>query len=372
MKQIRPLHLLAKTLIIFVLANLIFALWNPPVGRLSLYNLVFPGRTRFPFATGPRTVTIDNLDAMFASHVISAPKRKDEFRVIILGDSAMWGDGLYDNETISAQLNKLQFDCPGKELRFYNLGFPHMSIVKDILILNKAMKYQPDLIIWAFTLSTVQPKEPNAFLLENLDQILALQDKYALKETYASITREKTTLLDKTFIGQRRELARLILLQSLGTIWSATGSDASLNSNVTIESNTDAEDESVSNDVKDSIKFLGMNEPGDISPFLLLDYFGAGDSISGDVPILYVNAPMFIATGKNSDLRYNASYPRWAYDQYRQIISEHATANQWNYLDLWNVIPPADFIGSQFHLSAEGQQLLAGYLKPAIQQSACQ
>ena len=84
MKQIHPLRLLAKTLIIFLLANLIFALWNPPVGRLSLYNLVFPGRTRFPFATGPRTVTIDNLDAMFASHVISAPKRKNEFRVIIL------------------------------------------------------------------------------------------------------------------------------------------------------------------------------------------------------------------------------------------------------------------------------------------------
>jgi hypothetical protein len=164
----------------------------------------------------------------------------------------------------------------------------------------------------------------------------------------------------------------LFLLQSLGTIWSATGSDASLSSNLTIQSDDDTEDESVSNDVKDSVKFLGMDRSGDISPLLLLDYFGAGDAISGDVTILYVNAPMFIATGENSDLRYNASYPRWAYDQYRQIISEQATANHWNYLDLWNVIPPGDFIGSQFHLSAEGQQLLAGYLKPAIQQSACQ
>jgi hypothetical protein len=372
MKQIHPIRLLAKTFIIFVLANLIFALWNPPVGRLSLYNLVFPGRTRFPFATGPRTVTIDNLDAMFASHVISAPKRSDEFRVIILGDSAMWGDGIYDNETLSAQLNKLKFDCPGKELRFYNLGFPHMSIVKDILILDKAMHYQPDLIIWAFTLSTIRPKEPNAFLLENLDQVLALQEKYGLKETYADIEREKTTLLDKTFIGKRRELARLFLLQSLGTIWSATGSDASLSPSLTIQSNDDNEDESVSNDVKDSVKFLGMDGSGDLSRLLMLDYFEAGDAISGNVPILFVNAPMFIASGENSDLRYNASYPRWAYDQYRQIISEQATANHWNYLDLWNVIPPGDFIGSQFHLSAEGQQLLAGYLKPAIQQSACQ
>lgn len=371
MKQIHPLRLLAKTLIIFVLANLIFALWNPPVGRLSLYNWIFPGRTRFSFATGPRTATIDNLDAMFASHVISAPKRQDDIRVIILGDSAMWGDGIYDDETLSAQLNKLQFDCAGKELLFYNLGFPHMSIVKDILILDKAMNYQPDLIIWAFTLKTLQTKEPNAFLLENLDQVLALQEKYGVKETYADIEREKTTLLDKTFIGQRKELARLFLLQTLGIVRSATGSDAPLSANLTIQSDDDMEDESVSNDVSDSIKYLGMDS-GDISPFLMLDYFGAGDAISGNVPILYVNAPMFIASGENSDLRYNASYPRWAYDQYHQIISEHAIDNQWNFLDFWNVIPPKDFIGSQFHLSAEGQQLLAEYLKPAIQQSACQ
>jgi hypothetical protein len=372
MKQIHPLRLLAKALILFLLANMVFALWNPPVGRLSLYNHIFPGRTRFPFATGLRTVTIDDLDAMFSSHVISAPKQQNEYRVIILGDSAMWGDGVYDNETISAQLNKIQFNCPGKELRFYNLGFPHMSVVKDILILNKAMEYQPDLIIWAFTLSTIHPKEPNAFLLENIDEALTLQEEYGLENIYTDIEREKTNLFDKTFIGQRSELARLILLQSLGTIWAATESDASLNSNLTLQSDIDEEDEAVDNDVRDSIKYLGMDNPGDISPFLMFDYLEAGDRLSGDVPILFVNPPMFIATGENSDKRYNASYPRWAYDQYRQLISERATTNQWNYLDLWNVIPPDEFIGSQFHMSAEGQHLLAGYLEPAIQQSACQ
>jgi len=231
------------------------------------------------------------------------------------------------------------------------------------------MNYQPDLIIWAFTLRTIQSKEPIAFLEENLDQVVALQEKYGVKETYADVEREKTTLLDKTFIGQRRELARLVRLQSLGTIWEATGSDAPVSSNLTIQDDT--KDESVSNNMRDTIKYFGMTS-GDISPFLTLDYFEAGKEISGDAPILHVNVPMFIATGENSQLRYNSTYPRWVYDQYRQIISEYAIANQWNYLDSWNVIPQAYFIGSDLHLSGEGQQLLAEYLKPAIQQSACQ
>jgi len=56
-----------------------------------------------------------------------------------------------------------------------------------------------------------------------------------------------------------------------------------------------------------------------------------------DTPVLLINEPMLISTGKNSDLRYNFFYPRWAYDQYRQMMAERARSGAWNYLDLWDI-----------------------------------
>jgi len=112
MKKINPLRLFLKTIFIFALANLLFALWNPPVERLSAYNAIFPGRTRFAFGE------IDNIDAHFASHEISAPKGENEFRVIIIGDSSIWGDGLESEQSLSTWLNKLQSECFSKDCKF--------------------------------------------------------------------------------------------------------------------------------------------------------------------------------------------------------------------------------------------------------------
>ena len=79
---------------LFIVFNLIFAVWPPTgLGHISLYNRLFPGRLRLPFGENSAhayNLSLFDLDAMFASHVISAaPKRNDEFRVITLGDSSM-------------------------------------------------------------------------------------------------------------------------------------------------------------------------------------------------------------------------------------------------------------------------------------------
>jgi lysophospholipase L1-like esterase len=127
----------------------------------------------------------------------------------------------------------------------------------------------------------------------------------------------------------------------------------------------------LSNDLEKSLKYGNMTPPSDIKPTLMLDYLSAGVRLAGNLPVLFVNEPMFIASGKNSDLRYNSTYPRWVYDQYRQIISDLAAANQWNYVDLWNAIPPQDFSDNDLHLTAGGEHLLAEKLQPAIRQTAC-
>ncbi len=44
--------------------------------------------------------------------------------------------------------------------------------------------------------------------------------------------------------------------------------------------------------------------------------------MAGSIPVVIINEPMFISQGKNSDIRYNFYYPRWAYDDYREMMTE--------------------------------------------------
>ena len=89
-------------------------------------------------------------------------------------------------------------------------------------------------------------------------------------------------------------------------------------------------------------------------------------SLYQDIPVLLVNEPMFISNGINSNIRYNFYYPRWAYDDYRQLLSAEAQQQHWRYLDLWNAIAPADFTNSAIHLNPAGEAQLAGLIGQAI------
>src|SRR5689334_5586420 len=90
-------RLLLKAIFLFVIINVIFALANPAVGKLTLYNHIVPGRLRFPYDKDPSFYSVghnahiyEDLDAMFEAHVISRTKSVNEFRLILLGDSATW------------------------------------------------------------------------------------------------------------------------------------------------------------------------------------------------------------------------------------------------------------------------------------------
>ena len=84
------------------------------------------------------------------------------------------------------------------------------------------------------------------------------------------------------------------------------------------------------------------------------------------VPLLLVNEPMYISSGENSDLRYNSFYPRWAYDQYRQLLGQKAQSEGWPYLDLWDQIAPEEFSDTPVHLTPEGSRRMAEMIAPVI------
>ncbi len=91
----------------------------------------------------------------------------------------------------------------------------------------------------------------------------------------------------------------------------------------------------------------------------------------GNVPVLVVNEPIYIAPGKNSNIRYNSDYPRWAYDQYRQFLRSFVFLSGWNYLDLYNSIPYNDFTNENLHFNPSGEVKLAKTLEPAILHVEC-
>src|SRR5687768_9477566 len=184
--QIRLFPLVIKATLLFVLFNLAFLFINDiPVGKLSLYNSIFPGRERFPFGETRESYNLSlfDLDAMFASHVLAGTeKRPDEYRVLLIGDSSVWGTLLTPEQTLAGQLNQSAISACGKTVRAYNLGYPTISLMKDLMILDRAKQYQPDMIIWLTTLEAF-PKDKqltSPIVANNAERIQGLITNYQL------------------------------------------------------------------------------------------------------------------------------------------------------------------------------------------------
>ena len=160
--RIRLFGVLLKATLLFVLFNFAFLFMNDiPFGKLSLYNFIFPGRERFPFGETRESYNLSlfDLDAMFASHVLAGTeKTPDEYRVLLIGDSSVWGTLLAPEQTLAGQLNASPITACGKQVHAYNLGYPTISLMKDLMILDQAKQYQPDMVIWLTTLEAF-PKD---------------------------------------------------------------------------------------------------------------------------------------------------------------------------------------------------------------------
>ncbi len=347
----------AKTAVFLLLFNLLFASLTPmeTLGRLSLYNRILKGRERLPYGDVPAesyNLSLYNIPAMFASHVISQPKAADEFRVIIIGDSGIWGWFLQNSETTAARLNAISADdTASTPPHFYNLGYPVMSLTKDVMILDEAMTHEPDLIIWAVTLESF-PREKQLFppiVQENEERIRPLLTTYNLN-TQVKNSFTSRSFFDQTIIGQRRNLADLLRLQQYGFSWTATGIDQTIPIDPPLRKS----------DFDEDISWQSFDEPVTLTrDDLAFDLLEAGYAIAGDVPILLINEPIFISGGENSDRRYNAFYPRWAYDQYRALLAETAVTHGWHYIDAWDVVDRDDFSDTAVHLTPNGADTFA-------------
>jgi len=167
---------------------------------------------------------------------------------------------------------------------------------------------------------------------------------------------EELSWWKRTIVGGRRQLADLLRLQLYGVLWAATGIDQDIPETYTLRQE----------DLEADRGFHNLQPPHLQASDLALEILSAGVRLAGDTPVLLVNEPMFISQGQNSDIRYNFYYPRWAYDDYRRIMSEESQRKNWQYLDLWNAVPGSEFTNSAVHMTPDGTRLYASQVLRAI------
>jgi hypothetical protein len=362
-------NVILKALVLFSVITLLFAVTDPlPVlGSISAYNHLFPGRERLPYGDDPQrayNLSLFNLEAMFASHELAAgPKPADEFRVILIGDSSTWGFLLPADQILAAAINKNGYTLPdGRQVRVYNLGYPVLSLTKDLLILSRAMHYDPDLIVWPVTLESF-PYDKQLYpplLQHNPGPVRDLIARYQLNLNPDDPSLIKPSFWDRTLIGERRNLADMVRLQLYGGMWAATGIDQYIPATYTPRQE----------DLSDDVTFHNLQPPHLSLSDLAFDVMGAGVKMAGDIPVLIINEPMFVSHGKNSDIRYNFYYPRWAYDDYRKLLAEESTANGWHTLDMWDAVNNTEYTNSAIHLTPKGTAQFAEQVGQAILQMA--
>ena len=89
--------------------------------------------------------------------------------MLILGDSGVWGWLLENEDTLAGQINEQMLHTEdGRRVVAYNLGYPIMSLTKDLMLLDAALEYDPDLILWPVTLASFsRPEQLEHPLLQN-------------------------------------------------------------------------------------------------------------------------------------------------------------------------------------------------------------
>jgi hypothetical protein len=275
--------------------------------------------------------------------------------VVLIGDSSTWGFLLRPEETLAARITRET----GGAVHVYNLGYPTMSATKDLLMLQYAMRYEPDLIIWLVTLESLPQTRQLAspILQHNAGEVRSLIAQYALASDPEDPRLITPTLWDRTLAGGRRSLADLIRLQLYGFLWAATGVDHAI----------PEEFEPPQEDLEPKADFYGLEPPLLNQGDLAFDVLAAGRELAGDVPLWIVNEPVYISRGLNSDIRYNFFYPRWAYDAYRVLLAAWCSDHRTVLFDFWDLIPAGEFSNSAIHRTPAGEILLSEPLEAEIE-----
>ena len=224
------------------------------------------------------------------------------------------------------------------------------------MILNRALEFKPDLIIWSMTFESfpIDKQLTTALVADNIDEFRQLAERVPLRSLEHELAKAKPAPL--SFNKLRRDLFDLIRLQLYGFLWSATGVDQD-----------DPEDyprPQQDFDADDSFHGVSGVYPPELQSWDVLD---AGETLANGTPILFVNEPMVISSGKNGNIRYNFYYPRNAYDAWRSEWLTSCEIKSRRCLDAWDLLTYHRFTNSAIHYDAIGATDLSQVIMDALE-----
>jgi hypothetical protein len=108
-----------------------------------------------------RSVDVFWLELLLRQHEVCwrRPEREDEARVFLLGSSSVFGFPLPSDQTFAAAINR-DSDPRDGTVHIYNLAMSFPYQLRDAMILDKALAYQPDLILYPMTLADFDHTAP--------------------------------------------------------------------------------------------------------------------------------------------------------------------------------------------------------------------
>lgn len=383
--KIRPWGVLIKGLLMFLILNFLYALpWSDNLEKITIYNSMIPGNKRFNGVT--------DIDLNMATHLISAPKKNDEYRVVFIGDSSTFGYLLDEDETMTELINNANYEtCDGRQVRVYNLANTGQSTLMDLMMIESSQSKEPDMIVWLFTLNAfldekitmpsiqlpaslqhydqikVSRQFAPKFVMNNPEKIAQVISKYRLNlEIPPELKADQNNLWNRSLFSQRSHIADWYNMQIEGIRSESVGDDGTVTINWKV--NFIPAKQKPLPSTKD---YRRLTPPISDKELIYTEAFEAAMKSVSDIPILLINEPILISVQENSHIHYNDSYPRWAYNQYRRFMKKITARENWNYLDLWNIVPRKYFTNSSFHRSPEGERLMAEKVAPAILDLAC-
>lgn len=317
---------------------------------LSLYGSLLPYRTRIILPVGgDQSNQLMPLETLLRAHEINRPKAQDEYRVIVLGDSGINGWGNDDSHTVSGLLSASGYSIGSKRLKAYNLAFVGPSEMRDLVIADAALDYEPDMVIAFVDLPGFQNIYPHQLIELNQARMVRLTARFGLTDINArTYTHADDTWWQQSIFVERGAIYRWLRFQSMSLQTYQTGAVKQIAPNEPIPAQPAMR--------ADDPLFTPMPNPAWRSLIALRDLAG--------LPTLIVNEPILIMPG--STVNYNALYGREVYDQYRSVLHTFCMSNKLWCLDIWNALSPNDFTDSPLHHTDSGNAVIAQAVLKAL------
>ena len=358
------LRVVGKALLLFVVFDLFQAAvdLDRRLETLSIYRHMVPPTARLDVMRDYPTPVMWRLGPLLDAHEIGRPKRPDEYRVAVLGDSGSFDLFAPARDAIPGQMTRLGATIAGRRLSAYNLSYQTPNPLKDLVVEAHALNRSPDAVVWFVTLYDLAVDAPPPFrpdvhlvLRVNRDDFRALAERFSIstwetRELFSKPDRwwRRSLVLDG---GRYRDFALLLARAGLDALTPGDPTDSFRPRRPWIGS--------YALPPEPLFRELGPGVPP--LPNARWKAIAAGKALADErrVPLLLVNDPIFRASGPGSDREYNSYYGRAIYDRYRSVLARYCADHGIPLLDLWDFLGPREFDDTPQHYLPEANARIA-------------